>query len=133
MLKYKDSVKFIYRDFPLDDVYPDSSSLGMAGRCADEQGKFWAFHDKMFGSDIKNSYAAAIQIGADGERLLGCVRQQKYLSSLEKDLLDGLNSGVRGTPTFFFIKKGAENEPLRVEGAIPQNVLEELISKLLEV
>jgi len=43
--KYKNSVKIIFKDFPL---HADSLDLAMAGRCAGEQGLFWPLHDKLF-------------------------------------------------------------------------------------
>ncbi len=48
MTDYGDRVLFIYRDFPLVADHPQALLGAMAGACANEQGKFWEMHDKMF-------------------------------------------------------------------------------------
>ena len=49
--KYPNDVRFIYRHFPLDSIH-DKAKLGTqaaeAAGCADEQGKFWEMHDRLF-------------------------------------------------------------------------------------
>jgi len=134
MIKYKDKIKFIYRDYPMDDIYPDSSALALAGKCAAEQSNilFWAVHDKLYGAEKPDATTAASQIGLDKNKFSDCLAKQKYLSDLQKDLLDGYKNGVAGTPTFFFIKKGYETQPLRVQGAIPKETFQQIVDNLLK-
>src|SRR5947207_11407478 len=40
--KYKDKVRFSYRDFPLTRIHPHAQQAAEAARCASEQGKFWS-------------------------------------------------------------------------------------------
>ncbi len=132
MIKYQNKVKFIYRDYPMDDIYPDSSYLSLAGKCANEQKKFWSFYDKIYqapDSDVKN---LASQIGLDGTKFGDCLDKSKYYNDIKNDLTDGFNNGVRGTPTFYFIKKGYESEPVKVEGAMTKDVFEKIIAGLLK-
>lgn len=140
MIKYKAQVKFIYRDYPMDDVFPNSSELALAGKCAAEQNNFffWNMHDRMYGAVNPDEAtpdslsSVATQIGLDKNKFSDCLTKQKYLNDLNKDLLDGYKNGVAGTPTFFFIKKGLEDKPLRVEGAIPKETFEKIIDNLLK-
>jgi len=132
MLKNKETVKFIYRDFPLDDIYPSSSSLSLAGKCANEQNKFWAMHDKLYQASDVDIETIANQIGLDYKIFSSCVSQKKYLSSIQKDFEDGYKNGVTGTPVFFFIKKGSENAPIKIPGAIPKATFEEIVKELLK-
>ncbi len=134
MMKYKSQIKFIYRDYPMDDIYPDSSALALAGKCAAEQNTFlfWAVHDKFYGAATPDAQSAGSQTGLDKNKFSDCMTKQKYLSDLNKDLYDGYKNGVEGTPTFFFIKKGVESQPLRVEGAIPKATFEQIIQNLLK-
>ncbi|MCG2694059.1 DsbA family protein [Candidatus Parcubacteria bacterium] len=131
MLEYKDKIKFIYRDFPIDELYPESSALALIGKCANEQNMFWQLHDKLYQSNA-DPQTAIKQIALDESKFWACVSAKKYVSQIESDLFAGLNNGVRGTPTFFFIKKGYEDKPIRVEGAIPKETFEGIIEKLLE-
>lgn len=41
-------VKFVYRDFPLN-IHPMAEPAARAANCAGEQGKYWEYHDKIFG------------------------------------------------------------------------------------
>ncbi len=134
MMKYKTQIKFIYRDYPMDDIYPDSSALALAGKCAAEQNNilFWAVHDNLYGTAAPDAESAASQIGLDKNKFSDCLTKQKYLPELNKDLYDGYKNGVEGTPTFFFIKKGLESQPLRVEGAIPKGTFQQIIDNLLK-
>jgi len=41
-------VKYVYRDFPIDKLHPNARPSHIAAECADEQGKFWEYHDMLF-------------------------------------------------------------------------------------
>ena len=47
MAKYGDRVKLVWKDFPLPN-HPDARPAAEAALCANDQGKFWAYHDKLF-------------------------------------------------------------------------------------
>jgi protein-disulfide isomerase len=121
---YGDKILFIYRDFPLTDIHPQALIAALAGECADEQGKFWAMHDKIFADQDNISEANlktyAVQIGLNSLQFNQCLQSEKYLAEVKEDLEAGLAAGVQGTPTFFI--NGAP-----VRGAVPLSVLESLI------
>lgn len=132
MLKYKDSVKFIYRDYPIDELHENSSYLSLAGKCAAAQGKFWQFHDKMFAAQDTNPVAIALQVGLDKQKFSDCLTKQTYLKDVQQDFVNGYKNGVIGTPTFFFVKKGYENKPVKIEGAMPKDMFDGIIEKMLK-
>jgi len=41
-------VKFVYRDFPIQNIHPNAVAAAIASECADEQGMFWEYHDMVF-------------------------------------------------------------------------------------
>ncbi len=41
-------VKLYYREFPLTNIHPNAEIAAEAAECANEQGKFWQFHDQLF-------------------------------------------------------------------------------------
>lgn len=47
---YVDSgkVQFVYRQFPLTQIHPNAEGAAEASECANEQGKFWQYHDLLF-------------------------------------------------------------------------------------
>jgi protein-disulfide isomerase len=140
-LKYKDDIKFIWRDYPAQ-LCSDVSAL--AGRCAGEQGLFWPMHDKLFqnqttltslnldtnqcSNDTKKKITEQIvnlanQIGADLTKFNGCLTQQKYLSQIQKDLSDGQTFSITGTPTYFI-------NGYKIAGNIPLDIFIKIIEEL---
>lgn len=105
-------VRLVYRDFPLEQVHPEAVLGAMAAQCAHDQGKYWEMHDRIFreqdargqgmvrysAADLK-SWAGAI--GLDAAAFGSCLDSQKHKAEVAKDQADGLDVGVRGTPTFF--------------------------------
>lgn len=106
-------VKFIYRDFPLASIHEMAQTYAEAGECADEQGKFWPMHDKIFdeqdkrGAGTVSDYTAsdvklwARELGLDGAKFDQCLDSGKYATEVAKDFSDGEKAGVQGTPATF--------------------------------
>ena len=124
-LKYKNDIKFIWRDYPVVQNY--SALLALSARCAGEQGLFWPMHDKLFQNQGVNTAdqltALANQVGANTARFKDCLSQQKYLPQIKKDLADGQTFGNLGTPTYFI-------NGYRIPGDIPYDVFVEIIEEL---
>ncbi len=127
--KYGDRVRFIVRDFPLQDLHPDAVYAAEAAGCAEAQGKYWPMHDRLFAlkgqltqPDLEQ---AAEQSGADINTFKSCMGRHDRLPKIQADVSAGAAAGVRGTPTFFFNGK-------RVEGVIPPDVFDQLIQGFLK-
>ena len=124
-LKYKNDIKFIWRDYPVVSEY--SALLALGGRCAGEQGLFWPMHDKLFQNQGANTAdqltALTNQIGADTVRFNDCLTKQKYLTQIQNDLKDGQKFGITGTPTYFI-------NGYKIEGNIPYDIFIKIIEEL---
>jgi len=105
-------VKLVFRDFPIQSIHPNALPASIAAECANEQGKFKEMHDVLFekqnqwnGVETANVlsvfslYASEMQI--DQEAFDSCLTNGKYIEEIRKDLEDGRNYGVSGTPGFF--------------------------------
>ncbi len=119
-------IRFVYRDFPLP-MHKNAQKASEASECADEQGKFWQMHDKIFENqgaisitDLKD-YASGLYLNM--EQFNSCLDSGKYSNEVKKDYDDGNDAGVTGTPTFFV--NGVE-----INGAQPASVFLELVNKL---
>jgi protein-disulfide isomerase len=103
--RYGDKVKLVYKDFPIDKLHPGARKGHEAARCADEQGKFWPYHDKLFANAPKASpddlKAYGKEVGLDSVAFDTCVSSGKYQAAVEKDIEEGRRAGVTGTPAFF--------------------------------
>src|SRR5205807_2118366 len=46
--KYGDKISMVYKDFPLEELHADAQPAAQASHCAEDQGKFWTYHDALF-------------------------------------------------------------------------------------
>jgi protein-disulfide isomerase len=104
LAKYGDRVSLAYRDFPITQLHPLAESAAEASRCAGEQGKFWEYHDQLFASskldhDALLGLARALKL--DEKQFDSCVANGKYRADVQRDLQEGTQAGVSGTPGFF--------------------------------
>ena len=128
MQEFKDDVRFIYRDFPLETIHPKARFAALAGYCAEEQDLFWPLHDKLFQNQQNLTQAAiaeyANQIDADSRAFAACVSSQAAQDEVNQDIADGQAAGVLGTPTWFI-------NGIRVAGVIPEDVFREIINDVI--
>jgi protein-disulfide isomerase len=104
LAKYGDKISLSYRDFPLTAIHSQAMISAEASRCAEEQGKFWEYHDQLFTSsklekDDLIGYARNLKL--DDKQFESCLTSEKYKADIEKDEQDGRKVGVNGTPGFF--------------------------------
>ena len=62
---YPQTVRIVYRQFPLSNLHPHAMKAAEAALCANEQNKFWEFHDSMFGNQRELSIADLKQRAVD--------------------------------------------------------------------
>ena len=105
MEKYPGKIKLVYRDFPLDRIHPLARGAAEAGRCAQEGGKFWEFHDAMFAQSPKlatdDLKRYAKDVGLDTAKFDACLASGRHKDGVQKDLDEGNKLGITGTPVFF--------------------------------
>lgn len=103
--RYRGKVKLVYRDFPLLSLHSQAFRAAEASRCAQDQGKFWEYHDVLFEQAPKasegdlNRYAE--EIGLDRSKFASCLFQNLHHEEVQRDLDEGVRLGVEGTPAFF--------------------------------
>ena len=76
-----------------------------ASDCANEQGKFWEFHDKVFAAQQaltdEDFTKYATELSLDVDKFKECYTSGKFKADVQKDVADGSKVGVTGTPAFF--------------------------------
>lgn len=101
-------VKFVYRDFAF--LGAESEWAASAAECANEQGKFWQYHDHLYthqNGENEGAFAKenlkhfALELGLDTTAFNTCLDSDKYIAEVRKDTEDGQRFGVSGTPTNF--------------------------------
>jgi protein-disulfide isomerase len=100
--KYGDQIRFVWRDYPVITLL--SPNAAEAGQCANEQGKFWEFHDAVYdhegaieASDLK-SYAAII--GLNMSQFNECVASHRYRDRVNAEQTEAFRHGYNGAPFF---------------------------------
>jgi protein-disulfide isomerase len=103
--QYGDKVKLVFRDYPIDQLHPGARKAHEAARCANDQGKFWAYHDLLFANTPKTNpqqlKAYAQEVELDVVAFDQCLTSGKYHAAVQKDVEEGMRAGVTGTPAFF--------------------------------
>ena len=126
--KYGSKVQYFFRDFPLS-FHERGKPAANAARCASEQGKFWQFHDKLFDDQKKladeDFIALGKSLGLDMSKFEPCVKENKMMGEVEKDMQAGENAGVSGTPAYFV-------NGIFMSGALPMKKFEEVIDAELK-
>jgi protein-disulfide isomerase len=97
-------------------MHPNAQKAAEATECADDQGKFWEYHDLLFANqnalDVASLKSYAAQLGLDTATFDECLDAGEQAAEVQKDLQDGQSYGVGGTPSFFINGRV-------VSGAIP--------------
>ena len=100
-------VRFGYQHFAF--LGPESQWAGEASECANEQGAFWEYHDKLFDSQSGENQGAftkdnltrfAVELGLDAKAFDECLDSGKYTSIVQNETKAAQSLGVRSTPTF---------------------------------
>ena len=103
--RYDGKLKLVHKDLPLEAIHPQARDAAEAARCAGEQGKYWQYHDRLYAhspkfsvDDLKN-YAK--ETGMDTGNFERCLASGKFKPAVQKDLSEGGELGLSGTPAFF--------------------------------
>jgi len=102
---YSDKVRFVYRQFPLTNIHRFAQKTAEASLCANEQQRFWEFHDSMFGDqsrlDVASLKQRASTLGLNTMAFDTCLDSGKQAEVIRKDMEEARKAGVSSTPTLF--------------------------------
>ena len=106
--EYSGKVLFVYKHFPLN-FHLQAENAALASECANEQGKFVAYGDKLFETqsewqntkDTQKFKTYALQMGLISSQFNKCLDDKKYQSKIERGKSEGASFGVSGTPATF--------------------------------
>ena len=108
-------VAIYFKNYPLEQtcnpalkqtIHPGACVLALGGICAHYQGKFEAYHDRVFGSELKNPQAADVarlagEAGLNAAAIEGCLSDPRTKDQLSAQVEEGKRVGVQATPTIF--------------------------------
>ena len=97
-------MRIVWKHYPLD-MHKDAPLAHLASVAAQQQGKFWEFHDKLFANQSKiksdDLMKYARDIGLDMNRFQADLVAPKTKAVVDADIAEAKSLGVTGTPGFF--------------------------------
>ena len=116
----------------------DSPIAAQATYCAEDQGRYWEFHDILYNSqeNIDNGWANSERLKAfafsldfDMELFSSCLDSGKYSKRVQYNISEARKNGATGTPTFFIVNSDGEQQ--KISGAQPYSVFKSVIDSML--
>jgi protein-disulfide isomerase len=102
--RYGDRVRIVFRDYPLP-FHQEATKAAEAAACAEQQGRFWEMHDKLFANqrslqpaDLKRY---AVDLGLDQDGFSRCLDSGQTAERWQRGREHAARYGVSGTPSFF--------------------------------
>ncbi len=126
--KYKDQIKWVFRDFPLS-FHQNAMFAHIAANCVGKQGKYWEIFDKLFQNTGSLTKERVLQLVSDTnidmKKFEECSKDPDVEREIHGDIADGQEVGVNGTPAFFI-------NGILIEGAQPITSFEKIIEQELK-
>ncbi len=102
---FRENLRFVFRHFPRTNVHPHAEAAAEVAEAAGEQDKFWEMHGRLFENynrlDGEHLISYAEELGLDMERFERAITGRVFAQRVREDLVSGMESNVRGTPTYF--------------------------------
>jgi protein-disulfide isomerase len=125
---YPGKIRLVYRDFPLP-MHPRAPKAAEAAHCAEDQGKYWEMHEKLFANatklEVSDLKGYARDVGLDSGKFEKCLESGEKAKVVESHKKAGEDAGVSGTPAFFI-----NGRPL--SGAQPAEAFKAIIDEELK-
>ncbi len=98
-------LRFVFRNFPLNNIHPNAEDAAETAESAAVDGKFWEMHDVIFENqgelEIDNLLVYAKRLKLNVKRVESELESHAQRPRVKEDFESGIRSGVNGTPTFF--------------------------------
>ena len=103
--RFSSRVRFVFRHFPVEAAHPHAMHAAQAAEAAGGQQKFWPMHDLLFENQrhlkMANLREYAERLQLDMPRFIAELDDEIYLQRVREHMQGGVQSHVRGTPTFY--------------------------------
>jgi predicted DsbA family dithiol-disulfide isomerase len=126
--RHPDDIRLVYRHLPLESIHPRARDAAVASACAEDQDKFWAFHDGLFanpGQFGDEDFArVSTEAGLDAEAFSACYAARTPEPRVDADIEAARAAGVTSTPAFLV-------NGILMKGAQPVEAFEQVIASEL--
>lgn len=132
-------VAWVYRQFPLAQLHPNSPKIAEAAMCVGDLGgndAFWKFTDLVFEqreveepTNVTKLGDYAVKAGVNIDEFNACTSSGRMKAVVEASIEDGFNIGARGTPYTLLI---AGNQQAVINGAQSYTTVRGIVSNLID-
>jgi len=102
--KYPEDVKLVMKHFPLP-MHGFARKAAMVALAAGKQGKFWEVHEKLYANqrNLSDAKVEAVvrELGLNMEQFYQDLKEPGIGSLIDRDINNGRQANVQGTPTIF--------------------------------
>ena len=131
-------LRYVFKDFPIDQLHPGAIRGHEAARCANEQGKFWEMHTRMFTPPGSHTdpllQVTAGQAGLAIEPFQQCLTSGRTTADVRKTVQMAVDLGANGTPAFFIGLRDPRTDEVRVvtrvSGAQPFSAFDKAFTEI---
>lgn len=133
-------IRYVFKDFPIDENHPMAIRAHEAAHCAMEQDKFWQLHVKLFSAPGTHTpdqlVARATEAGLDIPAFKACIASGRTTAAIRAsaDVADRL--GADGTPSFYLGTRDLATDRVHVvkmlDGAQPFSMFQQALDELLK-
>ena len=104
-------------DLPLERIHPLAFKAAEATHCAEEQGKYWEMHDRLFENQraLTPWSGHAEALGLDVAKFEACLESDRHADAVRADMAEASKAGATGTPSFV-LGLTDPDDPSKVEG-----------------
>ncbi|MDA3840472.1 MAG: thioredoxin domain-containing protein [Patescibacteria group bacterium] len=107
--KYSGSVRYIWKDYPESNIDSLSFKASLSARCAQNQDKFWEFHDSLFanntGLNEEGIFKIANRLDLDIDSFKTCFNEKKALPLILSNIEEANAIGIIGVPNVYINDK----------------------------
>ncbi len=133
-------VRYVFLDFPLEQIHFKARKAAEAAHCAAEQGRFWEMHDLLFAQngnlDVGQYGNYAKTLGLEAFAFDLCLGSGKQAAKINRNLASGTSIGINATPSFIITKTergDIVSGGSLITGAQPYEQFREAIDRALAV
>lgn len=132
-------VRYVFRDFPIDELHPEAIRAHEAAQCAREQGRYWELHEQLFTGPNSHPQdaleARAVAAGVNLDTFRECLASGRMTDRVRAIAAQATNLGANGTPAFFLGFRDPATNQVRlvraISGAQPFELFQQAIDAML--
>jgi protein-disulfide isomerase len=122
--RYPDTVRFVFRNFPIAELHPHAVQAAQAAEAAGAQGQFWPMYERLLQPssmlDLGSLLDCAADLDLDVDRFRDEVTGSRHAPKIDRDVREAVKDGVNATPKFYV-------DGQRIDGKLPLEGLEDAI------